>query len=82
MHEQGYIVENNTLLQDNQSTIFLMLKNGRNSCTGNSRIIDIRYFFVKDRIDNTEIRLEYCPSTNMLGDFFTKALQGQLILKV
>ena len=81
MHEQGCTVENITLYQGNQSTI-LMLKNGRNSCTGNSRIIDIRYFFVKDRIDNTEIRLEYCPSTNMLGDFFTKALQGQLILKV
>ena len=80
MHEQGCTVENITLYQGNQSTI-LMLKNGRNSCTGNSRHINIRYFFVKDRIDNKEINVEYCPSTNMLGDFFTKALHGQLFLK-
>ena len=73
-------MENNTLFQDNQSTI-LMLKNGRNSCTGNSRHINIRYFFVKDRIENEEVKVEYCPSEDMLADFFTKALQGKLFLK-
>ena len=58
-----------------------MLKNGRNSCTGNSRHINIRYFFVKDRIDKKEIRVEYCPSLIMLADFFTKQLQGRLFIK-
>ena len=38
---QGYIIKNNILYQDNKSTI-LMLKNGRNPCTGNSRHIAIR----------------------------------------
>ena len=80
MHEQGYTVEDSKLFQDNQSTI-LMLKNGRNSCTGNSRHINIRYFFVKDRIDNEEVKVEYCPSEDMLADFFTKELQGKLFLK-
>ena len=80
MHEQGYTVESSKLFQDNQSTI-LMLKNGRNSCTGNSRHINIRYFFVKDRIENEEVKVEYCPSEDMLADFFTKALQGKLFLK-
>ena len=59
----------------------LMLKNGRNSCTGNSRHIDIRYFFVKDRIDKGEVRIEYCPSLIMLADYFTKPLQGYLFKK-
>ena len=72
---QGYIIKNNMLYQDNMSTI-LMLKNGRNSCTGNSRHINIRYFFVKDRIDKKEMKVEYCPSQCMLADFFTKPLQG------
>ena len=64
---------------DSASTI-LMLKNGRNSCTGNSRHVNIRYFFVKDRIDKKEVRVEYCPTEIMLADYFTKALQGRLFL--
>ena len=79
-YEQGYIITNNTLYQDNQSTI-LMLKNGRNSCTGNSRHIHIRYFFVKDRVDKGEVKVEYCPTLQMLADFFTKPLQGALYNK-
>ena len=80
MDKQGYTIKNNVLYQDNQSTI-LMLKNGRNSCTGNSRHINIRHFFVKDRVDKKEVRIEYCPSLLMLADFFTKPLQGELFLK-
>mmetsp|Transcript_7999 Transcript_7999/g.7584 ORF Transcript_7999/g.7584 Transcript_7999/m.7584 type:complete len:163 (-) Transcript_7999:223-711(-) len=77
MGEQVYAVKDNVLFQDNQSTI-LMLKNGRNSCTDNSRHMNIRYVFVKDRIDKREVRVEYCPTEIMLAHFFTKALQGQL----
>ena len=80
MSEQGYEIKNNVLYQDNKSTM-LMLKNGRNSCTGNSRHINIRYFFVKDRIDKGELRIEYCASSIMLADFFTKPLQGRLFKK-
>lgn len=80
MREQGYPVRNNVLYQDNKSTI-LMLKNGRNSCTGNSRHIDIRHFFVKDRVDKKEVKVEYCPSRSMLADFFTKPLHGVLFEK-
>ena len=71
MHDQGHKVENNTSYQDNQSTT-LMLKTGENLCTRNSRHINIRHFFVKDRIENKEIKVEHCPSENMLGDFFLK----------
>ena len=51
--------------------------NGRNSCTGNSRHINIRYFWVKDRVDNKEVRIEYIPTHLMLADYFTKPLQGE-----
>ena len=44
-------------------------KNGQNSCTGNSRHISIRYFLVKDRLDKTEFRLDYCLTGNMIADF-------------
>ena len=54
-----------------------MEKNGRNSCTGNSRHVNIRYFFVQDRIAKGEMRVEYCPTLLMLADYFTKPLNGK-----
>ena len=75
MKEQGYTIKTNVVFQDNQSAI-KMEKNGRNSCTGKSRHIDIRYFFTKDRVDKGEIEIKYAPSHLMVADYFTKPLQG------
>ena len=80
LSEQGYKLEENLIFQDNKSAI-LMEKNGRNSCTGNSRHINIRYFFIKDRIDSKEVSVAYCPTEMMLADYFTKPLQGSLFYK-
>ena len=77
LKEQGYPIENNILMQDNTSAIKLE-NNGRNSCTGNSRHIDVRYFFITNRVKKGEISIQYCPTNNMLADFFTKPLQGTL----
>ena len=77
LHEQGYDLNANVLYQDNHGAI-LMERNGRNSCTGNSRHIDIRYFFVKDRVDKGELSVKYCPTYLMIADYFTKPLQGRL----
>jgi len=74
---QGQVLKKNVIYQDNQSAM-KMEKNGRNSCTWNSRHINIRYFFVKDRHDKKEITIEYCPTGRMLADYFTKPLQGRL----
>ena len=38
-------------------------------------------FFVKDRVDIEEVRVEYYPTLQMLADFFTKPLQGHLFQK-
>ena len=55
-----------------------MEKNGRNFCTGNSRHIHIRYFFIKDQVDAKTLEIVYCPTLQMLADYFTKPLQGKL----
>ena len=81
MKEQGYKLKKNEVRQDNMSTI-RMEKNGRNSCTGNSRHVDIWYFFVNDRVDKRELTIEYCPRTEILADFFTKPLQVTLFKKM
>jgi hypothetical protein len=77
---QGYEVQENLLLQDNQSAMKLET-NGRASCGQKSRHIDIRYFFMKDRIKTENITIVYCPTEEMLADFFTKPLQGSLFDK-
>jgi hypothetical protein len=77
---QGYDVTKSEFLQDNQSAMKLE-QNGRASCGQKSRHIDIRYFFMKDRIHTEGIDIVYCPTEEMLADFFTKALQGSLFIK-
>ena len=77
MGAQGYILKNNLFHQDNQSAM-KMEKNGRNSCTGNSRHIHIRFFFIKDQVDAKYMEIIHCPTEQMLADYFTKPLQGAL----
>ena len=49
LSEQGYEMINNTVYQDNQSAI-QMEKNGRNSCTGNSRYINVPIFLSRTKL--------------------------------
>ena len=38
--------------------------------------MNIRYYFVADVCKRMQIILEYCPTDEMIGDFFTKPLGG------
>jgi hypothetical protein len=78
---QGYDISDNVVFQDNQSAM-LLEKNGKASSGRRTRHIDIRYFFVTDRVKNGEMRIEYCPTEEMVADFFTKPLQGSLFRKL
>jgi hypothetical protein len=78
---QGVKVDDSVLYQDNMSAI-LLETNGRASASKRSRHMNIRYFFVKDRVDAKEISIEYCPTEDMVSDYFTKPLQGRLFYKL
>ena len=43
--------------------------------------IDIRHFFITDRINKGELLVEWCPTGDMVGDFATKPLQGAAFAK-
>jgi len=75
LEAQGYIVSDSIVYQDNQSAI-LLEKHGKASSSKRTRHINIRYFFVCDRIHNKELSVAYCPTLQMLADYFTKPLQG------
>lgn len=77
---QGYSVEEAITYQDNKSTIFSAEKGKPSS--SRTKHINVRYFFVRDRIDKKEVKLVYLPTEEMISDFFTKPLQGSLFLRL
>jgi hypothetical protein len=80
LEAQGYEVRDSKLYQDNQSAM-LLEKNGKKSSGKRTRHINIRYFFVADRVQAKEVSIDYCPTGDMTGDFFTKPLQGSKFRK-
>ena len=74
---QGFILQNNTLYQDNQSAMKIIL-NGKMSSGKKTKHMDNRYFWIKDQLKSEKIDVQYCPTDKMIADFFTKPLQGSL----
>lgn len=74
LEAQGYIVNGCDMCQDNQRVV-LLEKNGRASSGKRTRHINIRYFFVTDRVKSGEVEIKYCPTDEMVRDYFTKPLQ-------
>ena len=72
--EQGYAPGPITIYQDNISTMHLVNK-GR-STSERMRHISIRYYWIKERVDTGEVRIEYLPSMDMIADALIKPLQG------
>ena len=75
LEAQGFLVKDNVIFQDNESTM-LLARNGHLSSTKNTRHIDIRYYFITDHIKNGCVRVAHCPTTRMIADCLTKPLQG------
>jgi hypothetical protein len=65
--------------QDNLSTIAL-IKRGR-STSQRTRHIDIRYFFIHDRIGSGEVEMVSTGSATMVGDYFSKAVTGGIFFR-
>jgi hypothetical protein len=80
MKAQGYGVKDNVLFQDNKNSI-LLDKNGKASSSKRTKHINIRYFFITDRVKKKEVSVVECPTGDMIGDFATKPLQGALFRK-
>ena len=59
------------IYEDNQSCIHI----SRNKVTNRrTKHIDIRYNFAREKIENGEIKVEYCNTSVMLADILTKPL--------
>ena len=76
---QGYWCEYE-LQQDNNSAMRLDI-NGKKSIGKPTKHMEVRYFFTKYRVDAGDITIHYCPTAEMVGDFFTKPLQGAAFIR-
>jgi hypothetical protein len=72
---QGYEAECMGLYQDNIITQ-LLIKNGKMSSGKKTKHINAKFFLIKDRVDNGDIRVIDCPTEVMWVDIMTKPLQG------
>jgi hypothetical protein len=77
---QGFAVSDNILYQDNKSAM-LLETNGRASSSKRTRHIEIRYYYVADRVAKGDLRVVWCPTDEMIADFLTKPLQGKAFVK-
>ena len=77
---QGYSIECIGLYQDNISTQ-LLIKNGWMSSGKCTKHIKAKFFFIKDRVDDGEIKVFNCPTHKMWVHVMTKPLQG-MVFKV
>ena len=64
---QGMKIDDNILYQDNISAI-RMETNGKASCTKRTKHIEIRYFYITDKVKSGEISIEHCPTKEMISD--------------
>jgi hypothetical protein len=80
LESQGYAVSDTRLYQDNQSAM-LLEKNGRQSSSKRMQHINIQYFFIANCIEKGDVKVEYCPTEDMVADIFTKSLQGSAFHK-
>jgi len=66
---QGEYVPTTTIYQDNKSSI-LLAENGKQSSSQQTRHLNVRYFFVSDKIKKGEVKVAFCPTHDMLADFY------------
>jgi hypothetical protein len=77
LKDLNYEQEGETIIhQDNQGCMAM----ANNSMTSTrAKHIDIKYHFVRERIENREIKLQYLASEKMMADMLTKPVSKQII---
>lgn len=71
---QGYEIGPVIVYQDNMSCMALVKRGGPTS--ERSRHIDIRYFWLKERVDIKEVVIEHLGTERMIANVLTKPVQG------
>jgi hypothetical protein len=74
-YKKDFIANSAVVFEDNKSTITLLERSHRP--TGATKHINIRFFFISDKIQNKEVQLKYKATDEMLADLLTKPIAGE-----
>ena len=66
------------IYQDNQGAIFLEKNNTNKART---KHIDVRYHFIREKVQAGRITIHYCPTEQMMADILTKPLNETAYIK-
>ena len=75
LQAQGCGTTHATIYQDNKSAI-LLETNGKFSSSKRTKHIKMKFFFVKDKVDEGEVKIEHLPDEKLWIDMLTKPSQG------
>ena len=81
LEEQGWKDSATIIYQDNTSSILLERK-GQCSSTKWTKHMNTSYFYVTEQVKKKAVHVTHCPTEEMVGDFFTKPLQGSLFIRM
>lgn len=73
---QGYDIGQPVIFHDNVSAIVLTEK--KTSAKQRIKHLDIKYQFLRDYVDRKEVAIKFKKSAEMLADFLTKPLHGEV----
>ena len=49
---------------------------------GRTKHISIKFHYVREQVENGTVKLEYCPSSDMIADMLTKGLNKDQFYKL
>ena len=75
LKEQGH--ETKTYMKQDNTSAIQLEKNRRASSHKRIRHVNVRYFFIKDQINQGIVEVEHCPTDQMDTDYMSKATQGE-----
>ena len=73
LEELGFKQTPTTIFEDNQAAIALA-RNPQNH--KKTKHIQVRYYFIREHLENGSLALSFCPTHDQLADPFTKILPG------
>jgi hypothetical protein len=80
LHELGFTqMDPTTQYEDNQACIKIAESR---ICSAKTRHIKVQYHYIKQLIQDKEIKMTYLPTCDMIADIMTKALNRELFIKL
>ena len=66
----NFIQEEPTVVQEDNQGAIAMSKNPK--FNARTKHIDIKHHFIREKVENGELVLKYCPTNDMIADMITK----------